>query len=179
MKYAVVTFHPVTLDGNSEREQAGELCKAMEQRPDYFYLITKANADAGGDEFNRIFEAYAMKHQNVKLVDSLGMIRYLSAVKHAAFVLGNSSSGMMEAPMLGVPTINIGDRQKGRISAETVINCNPEAQQIAEAIQKAEILPHKQTKIYGTGDTSRQILMTIKQTLMQNTINLKKEFYEE
>lgn len=179
MKYSVVTFHPVTLEGNSEREQAGELCKAMDQRQDYFYLITKANADAGGDEVNRIFEAYAMGHQNVKLVDSLGMIRYLSAVKYAAFVLGNSSSGMMEAPILGVPTINIGDRQKGRISAETVINCGPEAQQIAEAIQKAEILPHKQTKIYGTGNTSRQILMTIKQTLKQNTINLKKEFYEE
>ena len=79
----------------------------------------------------------------MKLVSSLGMKRYLSAVKYAAFVLGNSSSGIIEAPALGTPTVNIGDRQKGRLMAETVIGCMPEAGAIQAAIRQAEQMPHR------------------------------------
>ena len=79
----------------------------------------------------------------MKLVSSLGMKRYLSAVKYAAFVLGNSSSGIIEAPALGTPTVNIGDRQKGRLMAETVIGCMPETGAIQAAIRQAEQMPHR------------------------------------
>lgn len=179
MKYAVVTYHPVTLEGGVARIQTIELCKVMDKRSEFFYLITKANADVGGDEVNRIFEIYAMKHPNVRFVDSLGMIRYLSAVKYAAFVLGNSSSGMVEAAILGTPTINVGDRQKGRISAETVVNCEPEERKIIEAIQRAENLPRRGTKIYGQGDTSKRMLYSLKEMIKHGEINLKKGFYEK
>ena len=179
MKYAVVTYHPVTLEGGVARIQTIELCKVMDKRSEFFYLITKANADVGGDEVNRIFEIYTMKHPNVRFVDSLGMIRYLSAVKYAAFVLGNSSSGMVEAAILGTPTINVGDRQKGRISAETVVNCEPEERKIIEAIQRAENLPRRGTKIYGQGDTSKRMLYSLKEMIKHGEINLKKGFYEK
>ena len=95
----------------------------MEQRKELFYLITKANSDAGGRQINAYMEQRSTGQSNMKVVPSLGMKRYLSAVKYAKFVLGNSSSGMIEAPALGVPTVNIGDRQQGRLMAKSIVNC--------------------------------------------------------
>lgn len=177
-KYSVVTFHPVTLDAETPKEQAIKLLKAMEQEDKYFYLITKANADVGGDDVNALFEEYVSKNNNAILVDSLGMKKYLSAVKYAAFVLGNSSSGMVEAPVLGTPTINIGDRQKGRIVAETVINCHMKTADIINAIKQAEYIEHKPTTIFGDGTSSNKMIAEIKRTLHAGTIDLRKGFYE-
>lgn len=176
--YAVVTFHPVTLEDTSAKGQVIELCRAMEKKNKYFYLITKSNADTGGDVINKILEEYAEKQNNAKLVNSLGTVRYLSAVKYALFVLGNSSSGIFEAPVLGVPTINIGDRQKGRIMAETIIDCQPKCDSILEAINKAVCAPHIGTQIYGDGNTSAKIIGIIKDFLLNDKINLKKGFYD-
>lgn len=178
MPYAVVTFHPVTLERSMAEEQAQELCASMEMNGDYFYLITKANADAGGNAVNEVWKKYADRHVHVRLVSSLGTKRYLSALKHAAFVLGNSSSGIMEAPSLGVPVINVGDRQKGRIMANAIINCPVERDAVTEAIKKTVSMNRMPSHIYGDGNTSIKIIRIMKRFLFDGTINLKKGFYD-
>ena len=178
MPYAVVTFHPVTLDENSAAEQTEALCRAMAQKNGFFYLITMANADAGGDEVNRILKQFADSCSAVKMVSSLGMKRYLSAVKYAAFVLGNSSSGIIEAPVLGTPTVNIGDRQRGRLMADSVVQCAPQTADIAAAIRKAAAMPHVSTRMFGDGNTSALILNTIRDYLVNGRIDLKKKFFD-
>lgn len=177
-KYVVMTFHPVTLEGGNEREQVLEVLQAMEEKKEYFYLITKANADAGGNIVNEMFEEYSNQVENVKLVSSLGVVRYLSAVKYCEFVMGNSSSGIIEAPALGAPTINIGDRQKGRLMAESIINCRTGSQEILKAIEKAESMEHIPSFLYGDGNTSDKIVKIIKEYLMDNKIDLKKKFFD-
>ncbi len=178
MPYSVVTFHPVTLEADSARQQTLELCRAMEECSENYYLITMANADAGGDMVNKLLGEFADSHGNVKLVSSLGMKRYLSAVKYCSFVLGNSSSGIIEAPVLGAPTVNIGDRQKGRLMADTIINCEPDSGSIAEAIHTAETAEHHSTLMYGDGSTSEKIIAVIKDVLMNDKVDLKKKFYD-
>ncbi len=179
MKYAIVTYHPVTLEDFTAAEQTKELCKAMQQENEIFYLITMANSDSGGDDVNRILDEYAACHvENVKVVSSLGMKKYLSAVKYASFVLGNSSSGIIEAPVLGTPTVNIGDRQKGRLMAETVINCEPVCESIVRAVREAGKMRHRTTYMYGDGNTSQKILEVIKSYLFDKKIDLKKGFYD-
>lgn len=175
--YAVVTFHPVTLEEETAEVQTEELCKVMHDRSDVFFLMTMANADAGGDIVNRIVGEFARKHDNAKLAANLGMIRYLSAVKYAEFVLGNSSSGILEAPVLGTPTVNIGDRQKGRLMAETVICCEPEAESIKGAIWEAERLEHQPVYLYGDGTTSDKIVQIMK-SVLDAGIEMKKVFYD-
>lgn len=178
MPYGVVTFHPVTLEADSAEQQTISLCNAMEKCNSFFYLITMANADAGGDAVNRILQAFADTHENVKIVSSLGMKRYLSSVKYAQFVLGNSSSGIIEAPVLGTPTVNIGDRQKGRLMADTIVQCNPNTEEIVRAIQTAAVMEHQPTRMYGDGNTSSMILRHIKEFLLTEKIDLKKKFYD-
>ena len=176
--YIVVTFHPATLDDVSAEQQADELCRAMEKKSRFFFLITKANADVGGDAVNRLFYEFTRKHVNTKLVSSLGRIRYLSAVKYAVCVLGNSSSGILEAPVIGTPSVNIGDRQTGRIMADSVICCEPQTEQIVRALDKAEKMEHRRQNLYGDGKTSDRIVKIIREYLIGEKINLKKEFYD-
>lgn len=178
VKYSVVTFHPVTLENNTVNDQAIELCKAMQKRNDIFYLITGANADAGGDTVNHIFQKFAKKCNNCRFDNNLGTLLYLSVVKYADFVLGNSSSGILEAPVFGTPTVNIGDRQRGRIMPETVINCKPECNEILQAIRQADEMIHVPSLLYGKGDTSERITNIITDFLMNDKICLKKEFYD-
>ncbi len=179
MKYAVVTFHPVTLEQNTAEIQTIELCKAMEENNDYFFLLTKANADVGGDTVNRILQNFVSNNKaKAKLVASLGMKRYLSAVKFASFVLGNSSSGIIEAPVLGTPTVNIGDRQKGRIMVESIINCEPDSKDISRAIKIAASMTHKSTLIYGDGHTSEKIIEKLIEFFKHDNVQLKKKFYD-
>ncbi|WP_408072041.1 UDP-N-acetylglucosamine 2-epimerase [Butyrivibrio sp. JL13D10] len=182
-RYAIGTFHPVTLEDNSASDQINELLKALGKHDDIFYIFTSANADDGGDEVNRILKEYEAGHDNFVLVSSLGMRRYLSALKYAEFVIGNSSSGIIEAPSFRIPTINIGDRQKGRIQADTVINCGPEENAISKAIDmalsdsfKGKI--HDADNPYGNGETSEKIVKIAKDYLLNNKIDLKKRFYD-
>lgn len=176
--YVVMTFHPVTLEKATARAQTEELLKAIEQQKDWFYLITMANADVGGDIVNQMLQQFAEKKENIKLVPSLGMVRYLSAVKYSRFVLGNSSSGIIEAPSLGIPTVNIGDRQKGRLMADTVISCEPRCEDIVDAMRLADRTEHRVSTIYGDGNTSEKIVTIIKDFLFHEKINLKKTFYD-
>lgn len=177
-KYVVVTFHPVTQEPGEEQHQTQELIAAMREKSEYFYLITKANADAGGQRVNELLENFSEKVPNAKLVSSLGMVRYLSALKYSEFALGNSSSGIIEAPALGIPTVNIGERQRGRLMADTIVQCEPEKEQVLEAMDEAAVMPHKVSTLYGDGETSAKIVTILKNFLICNKINLKKRFYD-
>lgn len=177
-KYVVVTFHPVTQEPGEEQHQTQELIAAMREKSEYFYLITKANADAGGQRVNELLEDFSEKVPNAKLVSSLGMVRYLSALKYSEFALGNSSSGIIEAPALGIPTVNIGERQRGRLMADAIVQCEPEKEQVLEAMDEAAVMPHKVSTLYGDGETSAKIVTILKNFLICNKINLKKRFYD-
>ena len=177
--YAVVTFHPVTLEKETAEQQVRELLAAMRQRADLFFLITKANSDAGGRRINELLETETKKCSNMKLVASLGMKRYLSAVKYAKFVLGNSSSGIIEAPALHVPTVNIGDRQQGRIQAKSIVNCQPERTSILTAIDRAlGMCSLNFVNPYGDGHASEKIVEILDKYLRSDHIDLKKKFYD-
>lgn len=177
--YAVVTFHPVTLEKNTAEKQVNELLAAMKQRSDLFFLITKANSDAGGRRINELMEESVAKCSNMRLVASLGMKKYLSALKYAKFVLGNSSSGIIEAPALHIPTVNIGDRQQGRMMAESIVNCQPECASILAAIDRAlEMEGLSCANPYGDGHTSEKIVEILEKYMSQERIDLKKRFYD-
>lgn len=182
-KYAVGTFHPVTLEKHTAEEQVEALIKAIEKRPDLMWLFTKANADSNGRIINERLQEYSDTHTNLRLFNSLWMRRYLSSLKYAKFVIGNSSSGLIEAPSFKIPTINIGDRQKGRIQGETVLNCAPESDEIEHAIETV-MTPKFQEKVkyavnpYGNGNTSDLIINISKDFLINNKINIKKKFYD-
>lgn len=135
-KFFLVTYHPETLTGKSPVGTLQTLFAVFDEFPEYKLIFTQANSDAGGRIINEQIEAYAKKNkERVLLVKSLGQLRYLSAMKLCAAVVGNSSSGLLEAPVLHVPTINIGDRQKGRKRYPSVIDCNEDKQQLLSAIQ--------------------------------------------
>lgn len=135
--FFLVTFHPVTLEQSTSAEQFDELLLALEQFLGHKVIFTKANADADGQVVNEKIDAYAALHPDRCLaVASLGLRRYLSAMKLCNGVIGNSSSGIFEAPAFSVPTVNIGDRQKGRIRTSSVIDCEPNTSSIVEAIRK-------------------------------------------
>lgn len=186
LPYVSVTFHPVTMEQGQAGKQLRELLAAMDEFTGKYavqYVVTKANADAGGRGINRILEEYAATRENVHLYTSLGMYRYLSSLKYCAFVLGNSSSGIIEAPSFGVPTVNIGDRQRGRIQAESVLNCKPEKKEILSAMDRAMSIEWQEhcKKIenpYGKGDTSERIVEVLKDFLLNEKIALKKSFYD-
>lgn len=181
--YAVVTFHPVTLEKNSAEIQFANLLKAIDRHKDYQYVFTKANADTEGVIINRMIDEYVTEHDNAIGFSSLGMLRYLSALSYTSMVIGNSSSGLLEAPSYGVPTINIGDRQKGRMQSTSVINCVPEVNAISGAIAFAgskEFIEKANTTVnlYGDGNSSEKIKDVITAYLLDNRIALKKKFYD-
>ncbi len=181
--YAVVTFHPVTLEGNTSEAQIREILNALNAHKEIKYIFTRANADAEGRIINVILEQYVQMHGNAIIVDSLGALRYLSALKYAAFVMGNSSSGLAEAPSFHIPTINIGNRQRGRLQGESVINCGPIAEQVCQAIETAlseefKQIAQKAVNPYGDGNTSIKIVEILKDQLINKEIDLKKKFYD-
>lgn len=181
--YSVVTFHPVTMENNTAIEQVYQLIYAMDDQKGMFYIITMANADAGGRVINEIWQKEGKKRENWLVVPSLGVLRYLSAVKYAKLVIGNSSSGVIEVPALGTPTINIGDRQKGRMMAESVIQCDPAQDQINLAIQKG-MTPEFQKMAknikspFGDGTTSNQIVQIVLDYLRHKNETNEKHFFD-
>lgn len=137
-RFFLVTYHPVTLGKDQVEKCMQELLAALDQFPDIKVLFTKANSDAGGRCINRMIDAYAAKNpKRVYSIVSLGQCRYLSAMKLCEAVIGNSSSGILEAPVLKKPTVNIGDRQKGRERFISVLDCQENVLDIAAAIQRA------------------------------------------
>lgn len=182
-QYAVGTFHPVTLESSTAETQTQELLRAVERFPDITFLFTKANADVDGRIINKMLAEKTGILPNLYLVDSLGVRKYLSAVKHAAFVIGNSSSGLAEVPSFGIPTINIGDRQKGRTYGNSVIHCQPETTAIEGAIKKAlseDFIAQAKNSVnpYGDGTSSGRIAKIIADMLISKEIDIKKRFFE-
>ena len=180
--YAVGTFHPATLDDSSAEKQVKSLLKAIDKHKNIQFIFTKSNADSDGRKINKILEEYSLNHENFHLFSSLGMLNYLSAVSHAEFVIGNSSSGLIEVPSFKIPTINIGNRQRGRLMASSVINCKASEKDIEKAICKA--LDSKFRRIasqtvnpYGDGNTTKKIVRVIKKSL-NKPIDLMKKFYD-
>lgn len=181
--YAMVTFHPVTLEKNSSKKQVESLLKVCTEYKDINFIFTKANSDSDGRIINQFIDEYAIENDNIFVFTSLGMIKYLSALKYCSMVIGNSSSGLLEAPSFGIPTINIGDRQKGRLQADSIINCEPTKEEIGKALVVAlsnefKDKANKTVNPYGDGNTSAKIVEVIKDYLLNNKINLKKIFYD-
>jgi GDP/UDP-N,N'-diacetylbacillosamine 2-epimerase (hydrolysing) len=176
----LVTFHPVTLENATAAQQFNELLNALSVFKDAKIIFTKANADNDGRIINQLIDEYVNRNNsNTVSFISLGQLRYLSAIKHCQVVIGNSSSGIIEAPSFKKPTINIGDRQEGRILAKSVISCNPEKKLIVESIHFA-LSDNFQKKIqnvvnpYDSGNSSFKIVEAIQNTSRINI--LKKEF---
>lgn len=133
--FMLVTYHPATRGETTPTDAIGQLLDALDQFPAHQLLITKANADAGGRAINAALERYASARAGrVALIASLGTVRYLSAVTHAAALVGNSSSALIEAPAVNTPTVNIGPRQQGRLRAASVVDCAEETPAIVDAI---------------------------------------------
>lgn len=180
--YALVTFHPVTLEDNHVKEQFAALLRALDMHHELIYIFTKANSDVNGRIINEMIDHYTASSDNSIAFASLGSIRYLSALKYCHMVIGNSSSGLLEAPSFGVPTINIGDRQRGRLQSNSVINCEPDVQAIDRAIRTGLSNEFRSTlqnvvNPYGDGNTTDKIIAVIKEYMLENKIDLKKKFY--
>ncbi len=181
--YVVGTYHPVTLENEGMDEQMDAFLQALTEKAEYSYIITKANADAGGLRMNERLEEYALSHEHVHVVASLGVKRYLSAIKYCDMVIGNSSSGIIEVPSFHVPTVNIGDRQKGRACADSVICCKSDTKSILCAMEKAASKDFRDLcKIvknpYEKTHVAESIVSIIKREMLDKPIELKKEFYD-
>lgn len=180
----VVTYHPVTLENNTVEEQFLNLLKVLDRNPKIRMIFTKANADTNGRIVNELIDKYAAQNsERACAFMSLGQKRYLSALKYCRIVIGNSSSGIIEAPSFGKPIINIGDRQKGRICAGSVINCGYTQQEIQQAMETAltEEFENKARNCrnpYEKENTAANIISVIKDYLLNDKIKLKKGFYD-
>lgn len=180
-KSALVTYHPVTLENSSSEGQLQNLLDVLEAMPDIKVVFTKANADTDGRVINKMIDQYVAAHNNNSAAFvSLGQLRYLSLLKNVNLVIGNSSSGLIEAPSFHTPTINIGDRQRGRIKGKTVVDCEPDVNSIRDAIGKV-MSPEFQSELksavnpYGTANASERIVPILKSTDLDEIV--KKKFY--
>ncbi len=181
-RYALCTYHPVTLGKNGVEPALSEFMEAARAFPEIEFIVTKSNADQGGARINAILERGEKNLPNLHVYASLGVRRYLSLMRYACFVLGNSSSGLMEAPAFHIPTVNIGDRQKGRLRTESVIDCGEDARSIIQAVRLAlsdEFREKcgKAANPYGDGHAGERIAAKIYEAL-HTDIDLKKPFYD-
>lgn len=180
-KNLLVTYHPVTLERNTASDQIKELLSALEERSDTRVIFTLPNADTDGREIFDLINKYVAGNDHSIAFASLGQLRYLSCIKHVDAVVGNSSSGLLEVPSFHKATINIGDRQRGRIKAESVIDCEPDKDSISGALDLAYSSDFQESlkKVvnpFGSGGASVSIVKKIEETDLSNL--LKKSFYD-
>lgn len=167
--FFVVTYHPVTLADESPEISFKALLDALESFPEYQVILTYPNADDGGRRIIPMLEAYASRQpERVFAIPSLGQLRYLSAIKYATAVIGNSSSGIIEVPAFDVPTVNVGMRQTGRLAAKSVLHCAPDKTDIQQSIYRAINRSYKKyderiINPYGQGNASQQIIKMLKE----------------
>ncbi|MEE9481124.1 MAG: UDP-N-acetylglucosamine 2-epimerase [Kiloniellales bacterium] len=175
----LITFHPETLAWDHSAGQLDELLTALaELGPDYGLVFTGPNADTEGRMLARRIEGFVSEHENAILRISLGQKLYLSALAQVDAVVGNSSSGLYEAPSFKVPTVNIGDRHTGRLKAESIIDCPAERAAIARAITKAMKLDCSDVASpYGDGQSAPRIVAALKAVPDPDAL-LKKHFHE-
>ena len=180
-KNLLVTFHPVTLENATAVEQMTELLAALAELKDTQLIFTLPNADTDGRVLIKMIEQFVAKHLNAHAYTSLGQLGYLSCIAHVDGVVGNSSSGLLEVPSFNKGTINIGDRQRGRLQAVSVINSPPTRQSITAALIKLYSADFqaglsKVRNPYGEGGASEKIVTTIKNYVIDNIA--KKTFYD-
>ncbi len=178
-KNLLITFHPVTLDAQPSGVQFEELTRALEELGiDVGLIFTHSNADTEGRSLIRQLEEFTARHPNAAAFPSLGQRRYLSLMAQADAVVGNSSSGLYEAPSLHKPTVNIGDRQKGRLMAESVICCPPDQEAIKNAILRAFKTDCSAViNPYGSGGSAAKIIEILRAAPNFKAL-LKKKFHD-
>ena len=180
-KNLLVTFHPVTLEGEASPLQLAELLDALHELTDTHLIITMPNADAGGRALARMVDEFVAAHSHARAYTSLGQLRYLSCMNLVDAVVGNSSSGLAEAPSLGIGTINIGDRQRGRLKASSVIDCPPNRAAIFAAIGRL-YMPEFRASLqevrnpYGNGGASQKIARILESHPLYDLV--KKHFHD-
>jgi GDP/UDP-N,N'-diacetylbacillosamine 2-epimerase (hydrolysing) len=181
-KNILVTFHPVTLEKSTAKEQFQELLDAIDELKDTNIIFTKANSDTDGRIINQMCDEYVLMNSHKSICfTSLGQLRYLSALQYVDAMVGNSSSGLAEAPSFKIGTINIGDRQKGRLKAQSVIDSEANKTSILKSFSKLyskdfQDLLKESKNPYGNGIASREIIAVIKNVNLRNI--LKKSFYD-
>lgn len=178
----LITFHPVTLEQGTAADQMAELLAALETLDDTHFIFTMPNADTDGRVLIRMIQDFVARHpQQAKAFTSLGQLRYLSTVAQVDAVVGNSSSGLAEVPSFKKGTINIGDRQRGRLKADSVLDCEPTRASILAALRHLETPDFKRRLAnsqnpYGSGGASEAIVRTLEQTPLEGL--LKKRFHD-
>lgn len=181
-KNVLVTFHPATLENSTAESQFQELLNALETLKETHIIFTKANSDTDGRIINQMIDNYVTKNKDKSVAfTSLGQIRYLSSLQFIDAVVGNSSSGLLEAPSFKIGTINIGDRQRGRLKAQSIIDCEPIEESIIHAFQQlySDVFQQNLKNVqnpYGTVMASKKIIDVIKKMDLSNII--KKSFYD-
>ena len=177
----LITYHPVTLEKEAPIQTFENILQALDELSETGLIFTHANSDKNGRVINKMITEYVEIHRDKAVAfKSLGQLRYLSALQFVDFVIGNSSSGILEVPAFRIPTINIGDRQKGRICNESVINSNNSLEDIEKSITFALDKQFRETiqqqeMLYGNGTAAEKILKVIKE---HTIIPLKKSFYD-
>ena len=178
----LVTFHPVTLENKTSKKQFQELLDAIEKLKNTNIIFTKSNSDTDGRIINKMIDNYVARntHKSISFA-SLGQSRYMSALKYVDAVVGNSSSGLLEAPSFKIGTVNIGDRQKGRIKAKSIIDCLANKTEIKKAIDKIyskkfQTLLKNVKNPYSGGKTSKKIVNILKK--ISFPLSVKKKFYD-
>ncbi|NCP84862.1 MAG: UDP-N-acetylglucosamine 2-epimerase (hydrolyzing) [Bacteroidetes bacterium] len=177
----LITFHPVTLESQSAQEQFKAILDVLDTLKDTHFIFTHANSDTNGRVINQMIEQFVNQNQERAIAfKSLGQLRYLSALNFVDVVVGNSSSGIIEVPFFKIPTINIGDRQKGRILSESVIQAEPTVESITLAHKKATDISFRtkiknQEQLYGSGNSVEKIMSVLRNHKVNN---LKKSFYD-
>lgn len=177
----LVTFHPVTLEPATAGRQLGELLAALNLLPETQLIFTMPNADTGSHVLIDMIERFVATHPNAAAFTSLGHHRYLSLLQFVDGVVGNSSSGLTEAPSFRIGTVNIGDRQKGRLRAESVIDCEPDRQAIGRAIARLYAPEFREAcrtvrNPYGDGGASERIVEVLRVHPLAGV--LKKRFHD-
>ena len=182
--YALCTFHPVTMENESIETKLDALLDAIKVFPELQFIVTKSNADKGGVKINSLLDEACTRIDNIHVFSSLGARRYLSLMRYADFVIGNSSSGIIETPAFGIPTINIGDRQKGRLRTASIIDCGETTADIVAAVNKAissDFIEKSRQVVspYGDGNAAGRIADKIFEVIKAGSIDLKKKFYDK
>ncbi|MCH8839419.1 MAG: UDP-N-acetylglucosamine 2-epimerase (hydrolyzing), partial [Planctomycetes bacterium] len=179
----LVTCHPVTLRRRGSESAVSNLVNALDQFPDASILFTKTNADTDGRVINELIDEYVEgKEDRTRVFVSMGQLRYLSALRHVDVVIGNSSSAIIEAPALKTPSVNIGLRQRGRLRASSVIDCDDDKRDIVQAIDRALTPEFRDIALetkspYGMGGAAASMVATLKQVQLGEDL-LVKNFYD-
>jgi len=178
----LITYHPVTLERCSSVRQLEELLVALAELKDTSLIFTMPNADTEGRALTRTIEAFCAQHPKARAYTSLGQLLYMSCIQHVDGVVGNSSSGLTEVPSFKKGTINVGDRQRGRLKAISIIDCEPELNSIRKALEhlfSTEFQAKLSTVVnpYGNGCASKAILRRLESQSLENL--LKKKFYDK